>query len=198
MQGEYLGIKSPPRYIYYPDHLVEMHPRNVFREAAFKGIIPGFLNLLWRRKKAREEAKPADMSVADFIATYTGRPELTDNLASAMIHGIWGGNADKLSMRSFMPGPWHRFFDKPYSEDDWVSYPRSEVGIMATLGQDEELRQYLKSAQKDQLVFFEKGMSSLPNTIADHLRGRKNVTFKMGEPVTGLEYDNKGRKVMVS
>ncbi|KAK1705508.1 protoporphyrinogen oxidase [Colletotrichum lupini] len=198
MQGEYLGIKSPPRYIYYPDHLVEMHPRNVFREAAFKGIIPGFLNLMWRRQKAREEVKPADMSVADFIATYTGRSELTNNLASAMIHGIWGGNADKLSMRSFMPGPWHRFFDRPYKEDDFVSYPRSEVGIMATLGQDQELRQYLTSAQKDQLVFFEKGMSSLPNTIAEHLRRRKNVTFKMGEPVTSLEYDNKGKKVMLS
>ncbi|KAL2874034.1 oxygen-dependent protoporphyrinogen oxidase [Colletotrichum sp. CLE4] len=198
MQGEYLGIKSPPRYVYYPDHLVEMHPRNVFREAAFKGIIPGFLNLMWRRKKAREEVKPIDMSVADFIATYTGRPELVDNLASAMIHGIWGGDADKLSMRSFMPGPWHRFFDKPFPEDNCLSFPRSEVGVLATLGADEGLRSYLKMAQKDQLVFFEKGMSSLPDTIAEHLRRRKNVTFKMGEPVTGLEYDRKGKKVMLS
>ncbi|GKT83584.1 protoporphyrinogen oxidase [Colletotrichum tofieldiae] len=90
MQSEYLGIKSPPRYIYYPDHLVNMHPKNVFSEAAFKGVIPGFLTLLWRRAKARNEPIPADMSVADFIRFATGRPELTDNLASAMIHGIWG------------------------------------------------------------------------------------------------------------
>ncbi|OHE99551.1 protoporphyrinogen oxidase [Colletotrichum orchidophilum] len=198
MQGEYLGIKSPPRYIYYPDHLVEIHPRNVFREAAFKGIIPGFLNVMWRRSQARQEHRPSDMSVSDFIARYVGRPELTDNLASAMIHGIWGGDADKLSMRSFMPGPWHRFFNMPASKEDWILFPRSEVGLLHTLGVDPELRGYLKSAQKDQLVFFEKGMSSLPNTIAERLRKRKNVTIKMGEPVTGLEYDCKGSKVLLS
>ncbi|KAK2057798.1 protoporphyrinogen oxidase [Colletotrichum caudatum] len=197
MQSEYLGIKSPPRYIYYPDHLVHMHPKNVFREAAFKGVIPGFLTLLWRRAKARGAPVPADMSVADFIRFATGRPELTDNLASAMIHGIWGGDADRLSMRSFMPGPWWRFFQKG-ERDDWVTIPRSEAGLLGTLAKDQELQAYARAAQKDQLVFFKKGLSDLPNAIERGLRRRKNVTFKLGEPVTDLSFDRESAQVSLS
>ncbi|KAK2045074.1 protoporphyrinogen oxidase [Colletotrichum somersetense] len=197
MQSEYIGIKSPPRYIYYPDHLVHMHPRNVFREAAFKGVIPGFLTLLWRRAKARSTPVPADMSVADFIRFATGRPELTDNLASAMIHGIWGGDADRLSMRSFMPGPWWRFFQKG-ERDDWVTIPRSEAGLLGTLAKDQELQGYARAAQKDQLVFFKKGLSDLPNAIERGLRRRKNVTFKLGEPVTDLSFDRESAQVSLS
>ncbi|KAK2030696.1 protoporphyrinogen oxidase [Colletotrichum zoysiae] len=197
MQSEYLGIKSPPRYIYYPDHLVHMHPKNVFREAAFKGVIPGFLTLLWRRAKARSTPVPADMSVADFIRFATGRPELTDNLASAMIHGIWGGDADRLSMRSFMPGPWWRFFQKG-ERDDWVTIPRSEAGLLGTLAKDQELQGYARAAQKDQLVFFKKGLSDLPNAIERGLRRRKNVTFKLGEPVTDLSFDRELAQVSLS
>ncbi|KZL74772.1 protoporphyrinogen oxidase [Colletotrichum tofieldiae] len=197
MQSEYLGIKSPPRYIYYPDHLVNMHPKNVFSEAAFKGVIPGFLTLLWRRAKARNEPIPADMSVADFIRFATGRPELTDNLASAMIHGIWGGDADRLSMRSFMPGPWWRFFQKG-ERDDWVTIPRNEAGVLETLAKDPELQGYARAAQKDQLVFFKKGLSSLPNAVERGLRQRKNVTFKLGEPVTNLSYDRKAAQILLS
>ncbi|GKT42366.1 protoporphyrinogen oxidase [Colletotrichum spaethianum] len=197
MQSEYLGIKSPPRYIYYPDHLVTMHPKNVFSEAAFKGVIPGFLTLLWRRAKARNEPVPADMSVGDFIRFATGRPELTDNLASAMIHGIWGGDADRLSMRSFMPGPWWRFFQKG-ERDDWVTIPRNETGVLETLAKDQELQSYARAAQKDQLVFFKKGLSSLPNAVEKGLRQRKNVTFKLGEPVTNLAYDRKADQISLS
>jgi len=197
MQSEYLGIKSPPRYIYYPDHLVHMHPKNVFREAAFKGVIPGFLTLLWRRAKARNEPVPADMSVADFIRFATGRPELTDNLASAMIHGIWGGDADRLSMRSFMPGPWWRFFQKG-ERDDWVTIPRSEAGLLETLAKDQELQGYARAAQKDQLVFFKKGLSDLPNALERGLRRRKNVVFKLGEPVTDLSFDHEAAQISLS
>lgn len=197
MQSEYMGIKSPSRYIYYPDHLVNMHPRNVFREAAFKGVIPGFLTAMWQRMKARKAPRPSDMSVSDFIRYATGRPELTDNLASAMIHGIWGGDADKLSMRNFMPGPWWRFFTKAIKDDSLI-IPRNEIGVLGSLGKDEKLIDYLKGAQKDQLVFFEKGLSSLPNAIERGLRKRKNVTFKLGEPVTGLQYDRKAAQVLVS
>ncbi|KAK1988737.1 protoporphyrinogen oxidase [Colletotrichum cereale] len=197
MQSEYLGIKSPPRYIYYPDHLVHMHPKNVFREAAFKGAIPGVLSLLWRRAKARKKPVPADMSVADFIRFATGRPELTDNLASAMIHGIWGGDADRLSMRSFMPGPWWRFFQKG-ERDDWVTIPRSEAGVLKTLAKDQELQGYARAAQKDQLVFFKKGLSDLPNAIVRGLRHRKNVAFKLGAPVTDLSFDREAAQISVS
>ncbi|KAK1968910.1 protoporphyrinogen oxidase [Colletotrichum sublineola] len=197
MQSEYLGIKSPPRYIYYPDHLVHMHPKNVFREAAFKGVIPGFLALLWRRAKARNEPVPSDMSVADFIRFATGRPELTDNLASAMIHGIWGGDADRLSMRSFMPGPWWRFFQKG-ERDDWVTIPCSEAGVLETLAKDKELQGYARAAQKDQLVFFKKGLSDLPNAVERGLRRRENVTIKLGEPVMNLSFDREASQISLS
>ncbi|OLN87812.1 Protoporphyrinogen oxidase [Colletotrichum chlorophyti] len=197
MENEYIGIKSPPRYIYYPDHLVELHPRNILREAAFKGAIPGFLTAMWRRIKARRNHIPADMSVSDFIRFATGRPELTDNLVSAMIHGIWGGDADKLSMRSFMPGPWWRFFIRS-QKDDTVLIPRSESTVLGTLGRDPQLRGFLKDTNKTQLVFFEKGMSSLPKAIERNLRKRKNVTFKLGEPVTKLAYDPKTSNIALS
>ncbi|KAF9879798.1 protoporphyrinogen oxidase [Colletotrichum karsti] len=205
MIKEYRGIRSPPRYVYYPDHLAKMTPGNILTEPVFKGAIPGFLTFLYRRHLARNgklKLEP-DMSVAEFIKLTTGRPELVDNMVSAMIHGIWGGDADKLSMRSFMPAQWWRFGYKPWVSDDEqrnidpLLITRQEKGLIDSLGGDEELRNLLRTAQKDQLVQFKNGMSSLPDTIERELRKRKNVHFKLGEPVLDLRYHEKSERAVL-
>ncbi|KAL0938773.1 protoporphyrinogen oxidase [Colletotrichum truncatum] len=204
MIKDYRGQKSPPRYLYYPDHLVNMSPLNALHEPVFKGAIPGLLTAMVRRYKARGQPHPPDMSVSDFVKFATGRPEMTDNMVSAMIHGIWGGDADKLSMRSFMPAQWWRFFYKPRSAnesssaDDRLTMLRQELGLLNSLGTDEQLTALLQHTQKDQLVVFKDGMSSLPNAIERDLRKRQNVTFKLGDPVTDLRYNQRLNKVSIT
>ncbi|KAF6841393.1 protoporphyrinogen oxidase [Colletotrichum plurivorum] len=200
MFASYSGMPSPPRYIYHKDRLVRLSPWNLLVHPIFKGAIIGLLTALNRRKEARANLVPPDMSVSDFVKYATGRPELTDNLVSAMLHGIWGGDADKLSMPSAMPSLWHRYFDNSLRDSDRLTrvlVSMNEVTLGSTLCEDKFLQSCVKIAQKDQLVFFKDGMTSLPNAIEGDLRKRQNVVFRLGNPIETLRYDFEEKKPMV-
>jgi protoporphyrinogen oxidase len=106
--------KSPSarnRYIYYPDHLVRMPGpgmsvwevlRNLMFEPAFKGAVPGLLGELVG------DVRPSsleDESVGAFISRRM-RPEIAQNLASAVFHGIYAGDVWQLSVNSLLPRWW--------------------------------------------------------------------------------------------
>lgn len=113
-----LTSKSTPaalnRYIYYPDHLVRMpaplpwrsHMANLWsilstliREPVFKSIFRGV-----HKDLTAPAPKPpnADESIADFVSRrFT--PELADNLVSALAHGIWAGDINRLSTDALFP-----------------------------------------------------------------------------------------------
>ncbi|KAI8233028.1 hypothetical protein K4K57_005633 [Colletotrichum sp. SAR 10_99] len=198
------------RYIYYDERLVSMSLQGYWNEpiynSVFSGAFPGFITAIKRRLKARKEPHPSDMSVAEFVKFATGKPQLVDNLVSAMIHGIWGGDADKISMRSFMPAQWWKFFYEPSKtssdENDRENHnrvlmPRQEMHILHTLGADEQLRYFVDYTKKDAFVYFKDGLSSLPDTIEKKLRSRSNVTFKLGEPVVDLRYNERRDKAAI-
>lgn len=196
MMDQYKGIPSPPRYIYHRDRLVSLKPHKILYDPIFKGAFAGLVTALFRRFKARNEPYPSeDMSISEFVKFATGRPELTDNLVSAMLHGIWGGDADKLSMASAMPAQYWRFFSKHM--EDCLKVAEYELGALISLGNDRKLRKFRKDTQKDQLVFFKDGMSSLPNALERGLRERKNVTFELGNPIVNLRYDSKKGRALV-
>lgn len=103
------------RFIYYPDHIVRLpsptpnlslldNIRNIFdtikTEPLFKGLLSGFL--LEHTKPARTiEQWQEDESVASFISRRFNS-DMADNLVSAVMHGIYAGDIDKLSAQMLM------------------------------------------------------------------------------------------------
>ncbi|KAJ6188742.1 hypothetical protein N7519_003650 [Penicillium mononematosum] len=79
------------RYIYYPDRLVRMPaPKPELSEGC-----------LHSARHPTEWAK--DESVADFIRRRFG-PNVADNLVSAVYHGIYAGDIDRLSAQALLGG----------------------------------------------------------------------------------------------
>ncbi|KAF3484426.1 protoporphyrinogen oxidase [Arthroderma uncinatum] len=105
------------RYLYYPDHLVRLPgPQpggrtlagnignliHVATEPVFGGLIWGLLKEPFRESR---DPKLRDESIAEFITRRVGR-EPADNIASAIFHGIYAGDIDKLSAKTILPSLW--------------------------------------------------------------------------------------------
>ncbi|KAM0437494.1 hypothetical protein ACHAPT_001857 [Fusarium lateritium] len=200
-----LGLKlsSPghkPRYIYYPDHLVTMPPFATFadflREPLFLesfGLGLGLaLNTLRKRKLPAE-----DLSVADWLYTITNSRKAAGTMSSAMMHGIYGGDINKLSARSVLDRLyWGWYLPNPGPHVRPMPFPEQE--ILEALGKDKEIQKLALSPKNALLDFGESGMEALPRAMADALRSQPNVTIKTGEYVTSLAYDGDNTKVEIS
>lgn len=105
------------RFIYYPDHIVRLpsptpnlslldNIRNIFHTISTEPLFKGFLSglLLEHTKPARPyEQWQKDESLGDFISRRFNS-DIADNLVSAVMHGIYAGDIDRLSAQMLM-GP---------------------------------------------------------------------------------------------
>ncbi|KAL7820410.1 Protoporphyrinogen oxidase [Trichoderma aethiopicum] len=202
-----LGLKvaSPPdkpRYIYYPDHLVPLPPHTSLTAFASEPLV---LESLWagfgyvlRRLFSKKVGVPVqDLSIADWIQHITGSRAVAENLASAMVHGIYGGDIYTLSARSVLD----RFY--------WVHYlpalgpnvrhmALSEQVFMEAMGQDPLIRKLAQQPRGALLNFGAAGMETLPIALADALNGQANVEVKLGAKVTGLEYESETEMMKIT
>ncbi|KAJ5164518.1 uncharacterized protein N7500_006348 [Penicillium coprophilum] len=102
------------RYIYYPDRLVRLPaPKpelsfgenfdrfvNTMKEPLFNKFISGIVKDIFAPSRHPTEwAK--DESVADFIGRRFG-PNVADNLVSAVYHGVYAGDIDRLSAQTLL------------------------------------------------------------------------------------------------
>ncbi|KAL7960702.1 hypothetical protein V8C34DRAFT_275406 [Trichoderma compactum] len=202
-----LGLKviSPPdqpRYIYYPDHLVPLPPHTSLASFASEPVV---LESLWagfgyvmRRLFSRKDGVPVqDLSIADWIYHITGSRAVAENLASAMVHGIYGGDIYTLSARSVLD----RFY--------WVHYlpalgPNirhmaiSEQTFMEAMGQDPQIRKLAQQPRGALLNFGETGMETLPIALGDALKGQANVEVKLNAKVTDIDYDSETELIKIT
>ncbi|PTB64159.1 Protoporphyrinogen oxidase [Trichoderma citrinoviride] len=198
-------VVSPPdrpRYIYYPDHLVPLPPHTSLAAFASEPLV---LESLWagfgyvlRRLFSRKDGVPVqDLSIADWIQHITGSRAVAENLASAMVHGIYGGDIYTLSARSVLD----RFY--------WVHYlpalgpnvrhmALSEQVFMEAMGQDPLIRKLAQQPRGALLHFGEAGMEALPIALGDALNGQANVEVKLGAKVTGLEYESETEMIKIT
>lgn len=106
-------MKSPAavnRYIYYPDHIVRLpspipglsvfdNLKNMLQtirdEPLFEGLLSGLL-LEFTKPARPQQDWQEDESVASFISRRFG-PNVADNLVSAIFHGIYAGDIDRMS-----------------------------------------------------------------------------------------------------
>ncbi|KAF4962529.1 hypothetical protein FSARC_9396 [Fusarium sarcochroum] len=198
-----LSINSPkpmPRYIYYPDHLVAMPPNvsifDVFREPLYLESIGASLGLGINSLR-RRQLPAKDQSVSEWLYKITNSVKGASTLASAMMHGIYGGDIEKLSARSVLDRVyWGWYLPNPGMSARPMPVP--EQSLLETLGQDRQIRKMALEPRSALVDFGDKGMESLPQAISAALREQPNVTIKTGEPVKSVVYDEDAQKVKIT
>lgn len=183
------------RYVYYPDHLVRMpHPAfgiadnlwSLWTEPIFKTAIwSGMTEIL---KDARSESVH-DESVGDFFSRRFSKT-IVDRILSAVLHGIYAGDAWQLSAKSLFPGPWRDeatagsvLAGTLKSRADGVEVTKREADYL------QEMKSYawdplLKATLKDTTVFtFKDGLGMLSDKLTRHLYEQGNVEFRTSTPV---------------
>ncbi|KAM5356250.1 hypothetical protein ACJ41O_002896 [Fusarium nematophilum] len=198
-----LGLASPspkPRYIYYPDHLVALPPYvspfDIFREPLYLQSIGASLGL--GLNSLRSKKLPAeDQSVSEWLYSITNSRKGVGTLASAMMHGIYGGDIDKLSARCVLDRIYWGWY-LPTPDRGVRPMPMPERELLETLGRDRQIQQVARVPKNVLLDFGDKGMETLPRAIGEALRDQPNITIKTSEPVKAVSYDEASKSVKIT
>lgn len=186
------------RYVRIDGNITAVTPKNMIK-LLWKPMLKGF----WRMKRNRlgtfadrsDKRLPKDMSVGEFLRMAAGESRTVDQFASAVLHGIWGGDIDRLSMQSVMPKPWHNYWLKE-PLPHLAHLPAHELALVTQL-LTEEVRDMVKLSHQGALIAFPEGMGSIPKAMAKSLRDKPNVEIKLGQSISKVEFDSAARKVMV-
>lgn len=186
------------RFVYYPDRLVRMpHPSfgvaenlwSVLTEPIFEGLSWAVLSEYFK-----EQRDPAlqDESIGSYITRRLDK-RVAERIVSAVLHGIYAGNAWELSVKSLFPGLWR------------AEGAAGSLAAGALAGSTEglevwkpdadfaqEMRDYawdpvLKATLSSTSVFTLKdGLGQLIDALARSLFENGNVEFRTSTPVQSM------------
>lgn len=184
---------------------MSLSARNFLADPTLRGIWRPALKAFFRLKRGRlggfgkmatTPPPQADMSVGDFVRMLTGDSRLADQLVSAVMHGVWGGDVDRLSMLQVMPKVWWNYWYK--DTRDAVHMPVHEARLVDEVAADDGVRDMVRRSAKGQLLMFAGGMEDLPRAIVQGLRANPDVEIRTASPVEQLAYDEAAGKVNVT
>lgn len=228
--------KSSPsaqnRFIYYPDHLVKLPGPDssiwtkiwtYFAEPIFRGgLVMGIL------KETVVQTRPEnieDESIGHFLERRFGTAKLGDNIASAMLHGIYGGDIHQLSARSLLTSMWT--LEKQYGsiragfrarkkENQEAAIQRlrtsgagfpaapssianygTQAEISSAVGMLRNISPELRKVLDASVYTFKEGISALPEALEASMRADPRVDIKLGCAVTGTDYDGASGQISV-
>ncbi|KAI7579543.1 hypothetical protein D0869_03398 [Hortaea werneckii] len=186
------------RYVYYPDHLVCMpHPSygiadnlwSLLTEPIFeKALWSGFTEIF--KDPRSEDVK--DESVGEFFSRRLSKP-VVDRILSAVLHGIYAGDAWQLSAKSLFTTAWR---DEANAGIIFAGMLRSRAdGVEVTKREAEYLKEMksfnwdplLRATLRDSTVFtFRDGLGMLVDRMARYLVQDGRVEFKTSTPVEDM------------
>ncbi|KAH8675564.1 hypothetical protein BX600DRAFT_452985 [Xylariales sp. PMI_506] len=213
----YAGGAEAARYIYYPDHLVKLPQpsasissifgliHSLLTEKIWTGTFNAYLNWAnhFNRSNERVEMKrqgitprtelDKDESVAGFLGRVFQNKDAApiNNLVSAMLHGIHGGDVHKLSAK-------HTMFDRFWWQSAYPNHEgymwvcKKEANLMYDILDGPNRRVVVDMAEDAagrSLMVFQDGLTTLADGIVADLKEQPNVTIKTEAPVTELKYE---------
>ena len=214
------------RFIYYPDHLVKMPsgPRtptfgglfsagidalwSLLREPIFSGAISALLAEIRVQPRANSVK---DQSVGKFLERRFGK-NITNNIASAVFHGIYAGDLYKLSAATILPAAW--YLEKRDKEGDSVlaeSLQMSSNGFSLAQGKLVNYFRYMhgvgeidqSSSKLNQLTSaggvytLQGGLGQLAENLVQRLSTQPNIEILSGKKVAYM-WSHKGSVVVES
>lgn len=198
------------RYVYYPDHLVQMpHPSygiaenlwSLMTEPIFKtALISGLTEIFGNARSSDIQ----DESVGDFFSRRLSKT-VVDRILSAVLHGIYAGDAWQLSAKSLFPSLWRNeanagsiFAGVMKSRAEGIEMTKREADFL------HEMRSYpwdplLEGTLKRSTVFtFKDGLGMLVDRMARYLLEHGSVEFKTSTPVEDISLSDDRSSIRIT
>ncbi|KAF3941570.1 hypothetical protein ABW19_dt0206092 [Dactylella cylindrospora] len=185
------------RYIYFDKQLNKLPHSgagifSALRLPVLKGAVTSILTEPFRSRRPKDVE---DESVESFLTRRIG-PDLTNNLVSAVFHGIYAGDIAKLSADALL----HEMYR---NERLYGGLLRGAFGVQEMPVDDLILRQMyakrsaglLNKMKGVSIYSFKGGMETFTKALAEDARERENVTIRTGVEVTGVRY-NEGKSAI--
>lgn len=198
------------RFIYYPDKLVRVPSPNdgrlqVFYKLLTDPLFEGVAGALWAESQVpRRPDNLVDESIGGFITRRIGgNKKLVDNIFSAVIHGIFAGDINQLSVRSLMPRLWEaegRFgsLSMGMVRNKPEGYGPNGISDLHATG-EQLLGQALGGKAREASIYtFMNGMQTLPDALAGVIKGARNADVRVGTSVSGISRSPDGKTIKVS
>ncbi|KAK8050248.1 protoporphyrinogen oxidase [Apiospora phragmitis] len=139
-----------------------------------------------------------DESVADYLLRVMGEDRLIKNVVSGMLHGIYGGDAYKLSAKhTIFDRFWYK--DQAPCSDNEIYMATKDIFLPYDILDGPNGYHVIDSAERGirhKLIAFEDGLLTLIRGLEEDLKEWANVEIKCNTPVTSLVHQND--KVLVS
>lgn len=192
------------RFIYYPDRLVKMPGpgatllgtlNSLRAEPIFSGLFPGLMGEIFQSKRPPDLQ---DESVGSFVSRRFGT-KLADNIVSAVLHGIYAGDAYQLSIRSILPRLWETegkygslARSIPSGLSGWKPIPREDLGAVQP--------QVTADISNCSVFTFPNGIGEVVDAIAAELEKNDKVVIRKNRRVAKLKFqrDSSGQEVQIS
>ena len=196
------------RYIYGPDHLMRLPGssdsipsilRTIWNEPFLKGLFPGLLSEYF---KPRRSSDLDDESVGSFISRRIS-PHLANNVASAVLHGIYAGDIYQLSVKSLAKTLWDY-------EAVWGSITKALLVLgpgYYSLSTPREYEAHMIDYESERLpspiwqdavqYSFRNGIQTLVQTLENALRRSPHVRLETERDITRITYDESTKMVNV-
>lgn len=206
------SVSAQNRFVYYPDHLVRMPSPgqdffdiawSILSEPVFKGILP---SMAFEYGRPRRPGSFDDESVGSFLRRRLGSSAVGDNIVSAVLHGIYAGDLNQLSIKSLLPNAW-------YGEGKYGSLTatiwrnatqrstpmiyRDAMLLQEMTAPSSVLTTMLPRMQSTSVYSFKKGISQLSDTIVERLTNNPNITVRKNHNVETVAFNDIAHNVEV-
>ncbi|KAL1639003.1 oxygen-dependent protoporphyrinogen oxidase [Diplodia intermedia] len=202
------------RYVYYPDHLVKMPGPGLglfetFRTVLFEPVMAGAISAaVGESFRPPRDSNVTDESLGSFLERRLGSRQVGDNLASAVMHGIYAGDIYQLSAKSLMPFQWYLegkygsiskgVYAVQQENSGTVPVPQREADFIKSFMDEPHLeRDFLQKLRSASVFSFRNGIQTLVNRLRDRLLDQENVEIKTSTQVTRLEKDEETGKIRI-
>ncbi|KUI53993.1 Protoporphyrinogen oxidase [Cytospora mali] len=187
-------------------------------EPVFEGVFPSIKSMLaastkesaeGRRRAIEDRGKPAepstkyaiadiqDLSTGDYFKSVFGRPDLINNMLSALVHGIWGGDVWKLSM---LEGTFAQALIQQQHPGE-ILLPVRDHDIFScrdvAIRNEEVFNLATHFGPHIGYIGFRDGFSTLTDALTHALWNNPNVTIRTNTPVSSIRYEQ-GKAIVSS
>jgi oxygen-dependent protoporphyrinogen oxidase len=179
------------RFIYYPDRLNQL-PLDVpsallsFRLPVMKGVFSGVIREPFQRQRPPDLQ---DESVASFFSRRCNA-KIAQNMVSAVLHGIYAGDIDRLSIKTLFPKLWKAEADHGSLIVSFLGKKSMDVLSEKLLESEIRpgIRELLAKIDDTNVYSFKDGIETLSRALEAELHESPNVTIRTSTEISNLKY----------